>query len=126
MAILMRQPNHSLRSVTLRAIYFLLAFALAAGLIGVKPSQARSRKSRKAGPSEDLPDRINDLVRQLYGVQLVDAGNIQDQVQDVVIGALTTLMSDRGFQDATANYPPDVRVRMQLEQYFSQLHYPLF
>lgn len=66
-------------------------------------------------------------MRPLYGVQLVDAGKTPAQAQEFVLNHLTAWMTGGGFQlSAPGGYAPDVRVRMQLEGYFSKLQYPLF
>ncbi|MGH9451142.1 MAG: hypothetical protein ACRD11_11470 [Terriglobia bacterium] len=87
---------------------------------------AGRRAKKQAGPPPDLPGHINYLVRQLYGVSLDDSGSLTSQVQDLVMHALTQWMSANQFEKTDTAYPLDVRVRMQMEQYFSKLHYPFF
>lgn len=121
-----RQTKRTAGFVALRAACFAFVLTAVTGIVSRGPFEARSRKNRKSGPPQSLPDRVNGLMRRLYGVQLVDAGNIPDQVQNLVNTALTTWMSGNGFEGSANNYPVDVRVRLQLERYFSKLHYPLF
>lgn len=96
-------------------------FCASAGL-----AMASGSARAKAAPPQDLPDHVNELVRQLYGVELYDSGDITKQVQDLVIGSLTSWMSSNGFEKTDTSYPLDVRVRMQLDHAFSKLHYPFF
>jgi hypothetical protein len=100
--------------------------ALVGSCIHAGLAEAGSRRNKPPGPPRDVPGHVNYLVRQLYGVQLADAGDIADQVQDLVIHALTAWMSGDGFQKESNSYPVDVRVRKQLEHYFSELRYPFF
>lgn len=121
---MLKQPSKgAARCALLRVIALTLALGVVASCAAAIPAQGR--KNNNSGP-QDLPDHINSLMRQLYGVQLVDAGKIPGQAQDLVIGALTQWMTGGGFQKEPGAYAVDVRVRMQLEQYFSKLHYPLF
>ncbi len=102
-----------------------MAAAIAA-LIGTGMAQAGKRKGGHSAPPQELPDRISQLAAQLKGVQLVNAGDIPGQVQGLAIGALTAWMSQGGFENGSSRYPVDVRVRMQLDQYFSRLQIPFF
>jgi hypothetical protein len=79
-----------------------------------------------AGPATDLPDQINTLARQLANVPYYAAGAIPGQIQKLVLHGLTQWLSETGGSQAKSPYPMDVRVRMQLENYFSKLNYPWF
>jgi hypothetical protein len=74
----------------------------------------------------DLPDQINTLARQLDGEPYYQAGAIPGQIQNLVVRSLTAWFNrDKGARN-TSPYPLEVRVRMQLENDFSKLHYPFF
>ncbi|MGH9355984.1 MAG: hypothetical protein ACRD10_07630, partial [Terriglobia bacterium] len=87
-------------------------------------AEARSSKNRER--PQNLPDRIDRLARQLEGVRVYDAGLISNQIQTLVLGSLAAWISRNVSSDAAFQYPLEVRVRRQLEQDFSDLHYPLF
>ncbi|MGH9353816.1 MAG: hypothetical protein ACRD2G_16915, partial [Terriglobia bacterium] len=110
----------------LRVTTLALVFGIIATCLCPAQSLAASRKSRNSSAPQDVPDQVNSLMRQLYGVQLIDAGKIPAQAQDLVLHALTAWMTGGGLQMESGNYAVDVRVRMQLERYFSKLHYPFF
>lgn len=74
-------------------------------------------KKRAAPPPTGLPAQINNLATQLYGVMLVDAGPILDQIQKLVVDHMSQWMASRT--------PTDVETRRELESVFSVLHYPL-
>jgi hypothetical protein len=76
--------------------------------------------------STDLPDQINNLARQLYEVPYYSAGAIPGEIQKLVLGSLAQWLDQNGGPQAKSPYPLDVRVRMQLENDFSKLHYPWF
>lgn len=105
-----------------------LALALGSAMACLCPSSVFAAAGKSPGKSapQDVPDQVNSLMRQLYGVQLVNAGKVPAQAQDLVLSALTAWMTSGGLEKEPENYPVDVRVRMQLEQYFSKLHYPMF
>lgn len=105
-----------------------LALALGSTVACLCPSQAfaAARKSPSKSAPQDVPDQVNNLMRQLYGVQLINAGKVPAQAQDLVLSALTDWMTSGGLEKEPGNYSMDVRVRMHLEQYFSKLHYPMF
>ncbi|HLI29748.1 MAG TPA: hypothetical protein VKV79_01455 [Terriglobia bacterium] len=106
----MRQP------VWAAAVSILL---LAASAVGKSP--------RKSAPQpQGLPDQINQLAKQLEGVRLYDAGAIPGQIQALVLRSLTAWIAKNAASTAPSRYPLDVRVRMQLERDFSELHYPVF
>jgi len=102
-----------------------LTLALTIALLGIGTAQAR-RKSKKANTPESVPDRIHALAQQLEDVQLADAGSIPQQIQKLVLDSLQGWMSQNAVSSAPSRYPFDVQVRMQLENYFSKLHYPFF
>lgn len=106
------------------ALSILLGLLAAATILCAAPAGRRSKA--KASQPADLPGHISYLVRQLYGVSLDDSGALTQQVQDLVMHALTSWMSANEFEKANTSYSVDVRVRMQMEQYFSKLRYPFF
>ncbi|MDE3179564.1 MAG: hypothetical protein KGM47_07875 [Acidobacteriota bacterium] len=114
--------NHRSRKA---AFCTLLALLAAAGSFWAAPGLGR-REKEKAGPPQDLPGHVKYLVRQLYGVSLDDSGAITSQVRTLVIDSLTSWMSANGFEKEENPFPIDVRVRMHIEQDFSELQYPFF
>lgn len=110
-----------LRASTKCLLMFLLMALMALGA-----AHAEGQRGKHSGPPADLPGHINYLARQLYGVPVEDAGAIPGQIQTLVLNALGNWMSKNAASDTPSHYPLDVRVRMQLESYFSKLHYPFF
>ncbi|MGH9343808.1 MAG: hypothetical protein ACRD19_08615 [Terriglobia bacterium] len=119
-----QRPENEFTSLSIMT--WALAFGFFVACLYPSPFVAAGRKGRKSSATQDVPDQVNNLMRQLYGVQLVDAGKIPAQAQNLVLSALTRWMAGGGLQTESENYAVDVRVRMQLEEYFSKLHYPLF
>lgn len=107
-----------------RVVVWFLCAGLLCNAVALAKADGSPRAKIKNAPPQDLPDRVNELVRQLYGVELYDSDAITKQVQDLVIGSLTSWMSSEGFEKTDTSYPLDVRVRMQLDHAFSKLHYP--
>jgi len=103
------------------ALMILLIVLMAAMLSGPARAQARANQ-----PPTDLPDQISTLARQLYEVPYYAAGAVPGQIQKLVLQSLTRWLSQNDGSQAKSTYPLDVRVRMQLENYFSKLHYPWF
>jgi hypothetical protein len=103
----------------------LLTLTLVIPLLGIGTAQAK-RHGKKTNPPKSVPDRINALAQQLDDVQLADAGSIPQQIQKLVLDSLESWMSRNAASGASSRYPFDVQVRMQLENYFSKLHYPFF
>ncbi len=101
----------------LGVVLLLCAFAAA-------PALAR-RKKKVTGPPADLPGHINYLAHQLYGVPLDSATPITSQIQTLILNHLQEWFASGAAQDAKSNEPLDVRVRQQIEDAFSELHYPL-
>lgn len=95
-------------------------------MAGCLVAQAAPSTRNRATALQDLADRINALAQQLGGVQLADAGNIPSEVQKLVLGSLDAWMSRNAGSESSSPYPLDVRVRQELESYFSKLHYPIF
>jgi hypothetical protein len=93
-------------------------------LAGTAAAVGASRHASKI--SLGLPDEINNLARQLDGEPYYDAGQIPGQIQKLVLGSLTAWMNQNRGSEAASPYPIDVRIRMQLENDFSKLHYPWF
>jgi len=83
-------------------------------VLGVGAAQG---KKKAPPPPAGLPGQINDLMKQLPGVMLDDAGPITSQIQKLVVDHMTEWMANRT--------PTDVEVRRELEGVFSILHYPL-
>ncbi|MGH9470920.1 MAG: hypothetical protein ACRD1N_11340 [Terriglobia bacterium] len=103
------------------------AAALALGMFWCWPAQASPRKHRRVPMSQQpLPDRINALAQQLNGVQVIDAGAIPGEIQKLVLDSLSEWLNSDAATEPSSKYPLDVRVRAQLETYFSKLHYPFF
>jgi len=92
---------------------------LCAGAAGSSPRNSAQKP-------QSLPDQINQLAKQLEGVRLYDAGAIPNQIQTLVLGSLTAWIAKNASSTTPSSYPFDVRVRMQLERDFSELHYPVF
>lgn len=105
---------------------WLLCMVLSCAAAALAMGEGSARAKIKTSLPQDLPDRVNELVRQLYGVELYDSDAITKQVQDLVVGSLTSWMTSNGFEKTDTSYPLDVRVRMQLDHAFSKLHYPFF
>jgi len=84
-------------------------------IFSVGPAVAKKKTSPP--PVTGLPARINDLAKQLYGVMLEDAAPITSQIQTLVVDHMTEWMANRT--------PTDVETRVELENVFSLLHYPL-
>lgn len=90
------------------------------------PSQALARKKKRAGgPPASLSGHVNYLAQQLYGVPIDSATPITKQIQTLILNHLQQWLASGAAQDATSNEPLDVRVRQQIENAFSELHYPL-
>jgi hypothetical protein len=96
------------------------AIAAILSLLAVTPPLAAPQQS----PNPALPARINTLARQLYGIPYYQAGAIPGEIQKLVLGSLEAWLNQGGA--ANSSYPLDVQVRTQLENDFSQLHYPWF
>lgn len=96
-----------------------------AGLILVLAASAAGKRGKRPLPL-NLPDQVNESAKQLLGVRLYDAGAIPNHIQTLVLDSLTAWISKNASSRAAFRYPLDVRVRMQLENDFSELHYPLF
>jgi hypothetical protein len=93
--------------------------------LGAEPIPPRHKTIRTSGPAP-LPDQINALARQLYGIPYYNAGAIPGKIQELVFGALTQWLNQKSAWDPHAAYGLDVRVRMQLENDLSKLHYPWY
>ncbi|MGH9327605.1 MAG: hypothetical protein ACRD2B_13105 [Terriglobia bacterium] len=89
-------------------------------------TQAIPRRKRAAVHPQGVADQINRLALELNGVQLADADGVPAQIQKLVLNSLDSWMSRNAASPSASRYPLDVRVRMQLESYFSKLHYPIF
>jgi hypothetical protein len=94
--------------------------ALAAG------ATARTTQAGGNQHAPELADQVNNLARQLIGEPYYQAGAIPGQIQKLVLGSLARWLSRNTGSHARSPYPFDVRIRMQLENDFSKLHYPLF
>lgn len=107
------------RSLALLAALALLACGASA--------HASPRKHRRPAPAaQPLPERINALAEKLNGIQFIDAGPIPGEIQGLVLHSLGEWLNSGADTSPGARYSLAVRVRMQLEGYFSKLHYPLF
>lgn len=101
----------SKRSFKPPLLHLLRTTILAALALGTVAAQ----KTPPAPPA-DLPAHVNYLARQLSGVMLVDAVEITNEIQKLVLDHLRQWMANQA--------PSDVEVRRELEKTFSLLHYP--
>ncbi len=90
-----------------------------------RPIPARHKKA-PAAEAQSLPNQVNSLARQLYGVPYYEAGDIPGKIETLVFGALTKWLNGKAPWNPEAAYGLDVQVRMQLENYLSKLHYPWY
>ncbi|MGH9433449.1 MAG: hypothetical protein ACRD3T_18105 [Terriglobia bacterium] len=88
-------------------------------------SPALARKKKQTSRPPGLPEQINALARELYGVPLDSSTPITRQIQTLVLNHLQEWFASGAAQDAKSNEPLDVRARQQIEYAFSELHYPL-
>jgi hypothetical protein len=110
-----------------RGVRWLVAVVLVMSLLGLGVAQGKKKKKRSLPPPPaDLPGHVNYLARQLYGVPLDESEPLTSQIQKLVIDHLNDWMGKAPLTTAPGDYPLDVRVRRQLEDVFSKLHYPLF
>jgi hypothetical protein len=104
-----------------------MIMVLAAVLVGTVTGTAMAKRHKhRSPPSPGLPDQIQKLALQLYGLPYYEAGPIPGKIQTLVLSSLSTWMNEPAASDSSSPYPLDVRVRMQLESDFSKLHYPWF
>jgi hypothetical protein len=97
-----------------RVFWQFLLLIFAAGVLGLGLAEGK----KKATPvPTGLPAQIDNLANQLYGVMLVDADPILNQIQKLVVDHMSEWMANRT--------PTDVETRRELEYLFSALHYPL-
>lgn len=104
-----------------------LLLLMAIAVLGVGAAEGKKKtKTRKAlpPPPPDLRGHVNYLARQLYGVPLDESENITNQIQKLVLDHLTEWMPGQILSAMAVAL--DVRVRRELEDVFSQLHYPFF
>ena len=95
-------------------------------ILSITTSQALARKKKKtAGPPASLSGRVNLLAQKLYSVPIDSATPITDQIQSLILNHLQQWFASGAAQDGSSNEPLDVRVRQQIENAFSELHYPL-
>ncbi len=83
------------------------------------------RKHRPQTP-KGLPGQVTRLAMQLDGVRLYNAGKIPSQVQTLVLNSLSAWLRKNANSNSPSPYSLDVRARMQLENDFSGLRYPVF
>lgn len=110
---------------TNRLSRIILALGLIVFVIVFAPgvAQAKKKKSRTLPPSPpDLPGHVNYLVRQLYAVPLDESGPIASQIQKLIIDHFQEWLPGRMLAAGPA--APDVLIRREVEDVFSQLHYP--
>jgi len=106
-------------------VRWLLVAILITGMFGA--GLAHGKKKPQAPPvPADLPGHVNYLARQLYGLHLDESEPVTSQIQKLVIDRLDEWMAETPLSSAPGDVPVDVKVRRQLEDAFSQLHYPLF
>lgn len=123
---MLKQTSNRLFSGRGPVLASLLALT-AAYCLALSPVFAARPQNSRSSSAKDVAGDLSSLMRPLYGVQLIDAGKTPAQAQEFVIHHLTDWMTGGGFRlHDPAGYAPDVRVRMQLEQYFSKLQYPIF
>jgi hypothetical protein len=104
-------------------------FRISALLVFVMLFAASGLARAQAGANQhpaDLSDQINKLARQLYGEPYYAAGAVPGEIQKLVLGSLSGWLAQNAALQARSTYPLDVRVRMQLEDYFLRLRYPWF
>jgi hypothetical protein len=111
----------------------LLSLRFVAGLLGIflvlgaVSAEAGKKKPRTLPPPPaDLPGHVNYLVRQLYAVPLDESEPVTSQVQKLVTRHLEEWLPGRMANPNPSDVPLDVQVRRELENEFSQLHYPFF
>ncbi len=96
-------------------------------ILGAGQGFAKKKKPKTPPPPPaDLPGHVNYLARQLYGVPLDESTSITGQIQKLVIDHLEAWLGGLKASDAPGDVPLDVKVRRELENAFSKLHYPLF
>lgn len=115
-------PKRNWRSAGIRWVRYvvgLLALVGLVGLLGARVAQGKKKKPKTLPPPPaDLPGHVNYLARQLRGVPLDESSPVTSQIQKLVVDHLQEWLANRT--------PSDVEVRRELENVFSQLHYPLF
>ncbi len=94
-----------------RVLLFGIAVAVFAGFA------AAGKKPKHETPAEILAGRVNNLIRQLYGLHLDQSAELTGRIQKLVVGHLDQWMANRA--------PNFVEVRDELESTFSQVRYPL-
>lgn len=109
-----------MRNVALGRMLGFAAIAVILSLLAATPPLPAQQQS----PNLALPARINSLARQLYGIPYYQAGTIPGEIQKLVLGSLEAWFNQG--RATHSPYPLDVQVRTQLENDFSQLHYPWF
>lgn len=123
----MKPSNGNSGSERLRGASWLLGLIVVAMTFGAGAAEARKQKSKALLPAPaDLPGHVNYLARQLYGVPLDESEPITSQIQKLVIEHLSDWLSRTLFASGPGDVPLDVKVRRELENAFSKLHYPLF
>lgn len=103
----------------------LLSFRIAVA-VAVLAACAATTQAAGNHHAPDVPDQINGLARQLNGEPYYEAGAIPGQIQKLVLSSLARWLDQNKGSDHGSSYPMDVQIRMQLENYFSKLHYPFF
>ncbi len=88
-------------------------------------AQAKKKKPRTLPPPPpDLPGHVNYLARQLYAVPLDESEPITSQIQKLIIDHFQEWLPGRMLSAGPA--APDVLIRREVENVFSELHYPFF
>jgi len=89
-------------------------------VLALGTATAHARKKKAAPPPAGLPERINDLAGQLYGLPLDESGPLTSEIQKLVLDHFQEWLAARDPKAA----PSDVPVRRELEAVFARLHYP--
>ena len=96
-------------------------------LSSAAPALGKKKKSQsQLQPSDDLPGQVEALGRQLLGTPLDESEPLTSQIQKLVMDHMEAWMAGQSPGSSPDGTPFDVRVRRQMENAFSKMHYPVF
>jgi hypothetical protein len=123
----MNSSNRGIRRRTFLAGLSTFSAGITFVLFSAAPLLGKKKKSpSQLLPSEDLPGQVESLGRQLLGTPLDESEPLTSQIQKLVMDHLDAWMTNQTPGSAPDVTPFDVRVRRQMENTFSKLHYPVF